>query len=57
MENMATGVFGLFAQNLAEEDYRVEHETAIIPHHQRKEKTVRGQVLRHEVVQIATVKV
>ena len=54
MENMATGVFGLLAQNLAEEDYKVEHEIAIIPHRQKKERTARDQVLKEEVVQMTS---
>ena len=57
MGNMATGVSGLFAQGLAEEDYKAEHEIAIIHHRQRKEGTVKGQVLKHEVVQITSAKV
>ena len=57
MGNMATGVFGLFAQNLAEEDYKVEREIAIIHHRQRKEKTVKGQGLKHEVAQMTSAKV
>ena len=57
MGNMATGVSGLFAQGLVEEDYKVEHEIAIIHHRQRKEGTVKGQVLKHEVVQITSAKV
>ena len=51
---MATGVFGLLAQNLAEEDYKVEHEIAIIPHRQKKERTARDQVLKEEVVQMTS---
>ena len=57
MENMATGVFGLFAQNLVEEDYKAEHEIAIIHRLQRKEKTVRVQALKHEVAQMTSAKV
>ena len=57
MGNMANGVSGLFAQGLAEEDYKVEHEIAIIHHRQRKEGTAKGQVLKHEVVQITSAKV
>ena len=54
---MATGVFGLFAQNLVEEDYKAEHEIAIIHRLQRKEKTVRVQALKHEVAQMTSAKV
>ena len=54
MENMATGVFGLLTQNLAEEDHKVEHEIAIIPHRQEKERTARDQVLKEEVVQMTS---
>ena len=57
MGSMATGVFGMFAQNLVEEDYKVECEIAIIPHRQRQEETARGQVLKQDVVQIASAKV
>ena len=53
---MATGVFGLFAQSLVEEDYKVEHAIAIIPHPQEKERTVKAQVLKEEVVQITFAK-
>ena len=54
MENMATGVFGLLAQNLEEEDNKVEHEIAIIPHRLEKERTARDQVLKEEVVQMTS---
>ena len=57
MGNMATGVFGLFAQNLVEEDYEAEHEIAIIHRLQRKEKTVRVQALKYEVAQMTSAKV
>ena len=57
MGNMAIWVFGLFAQGLAEEDYKAEHEVTIIHHRQRKEGTMNGQVLKHEVVQITSAKV
>ena len=57
MENMATGVFGLLAQNLAEEDHKEEHGIAIIPHRQEKERTARDQVLKEEVVQMISAKV
>ena len=54
---MATGVFGLFAQNLVVEDHKVGRAIAIIRHRQEKERSVKGQVLKEEAVQITFAKV
>ena len=54
---MAAGAIGLFAQNLVKEDYKVEHAIAIIPHHQEKERTAKGQEFKKEVVQMNFAKV
>ena len=53
---MAAGAIGLFARTLVKEDYKVEHATAIIPRHQEKERTAKGQELKKEVVQMTFAK-